>query len=83
MAVSIFTGSVFNFGNVMSGIFSPYGRDPSDVAMIGVTALLGGFIGATVGGIILDKTSAYKKSIQVNILVFLINSGFMIFITLS
>ena len=83
VAASIYIGIAFSFGNVVSGMFSPYGRDPLDVALFAMTSLLGGFLGVTVCGIILDKTSAYKRIIQVNIVSCLINIVFLTTITLN
>ena len=82
-AISLFNGIAFSFGNVVSSIFSAYGRDPFDVAMFAMTSLLGGFLGVTLCGIILDKTSAYKKSIQVNMIACLLNFGFLTMVTIN
>ena len=83
IAVSLFTGVAFSFGNVLSSIFSPYERNPFDLAMFGMTSLLGGFLGVTVCGMILDKTNAYKRSIQVSIVGCILNFGFLAFVTLT
>ena len=83
IAVSLFTGVAFSFGNIVSSLFSPYGRDPLDLAMWAMTCMFGGFLGVAVCGMILDKTSAYKRSIQVSILGSMLNLCFMAFITLT
>jgi len=62
---SSFIGLFFSLGNVMSSMFNPFGQTPSNMAVIGLIMLGSGFVGATVTGIILDKTSAYKKAIQI------------------
>ena len=83
VALCTSTSIAFSFGNLVSGMFSPYGREPFDVAMWAMTSLLGGFLGITVSGIILDKTSAYKRTIQVNIVACLIILSVLTAVTLT
>lgn len=42
------------------------------MAIIGVIMLLAGVFGATITGIVLDKTAAFKRLITISILVFLL-----------
>ena len=44
------------FGNVMSSIFTAYGRTPHELAIFAFYGLIGALTGATITGIILDKT---------------------------
>lgn len=83
MAFGCFSGMAYSFGNVVSGLFSPYGRDSYEIAIFGLTCLFGGFVGATTSGIILDKTSAYKRFIQTVIFCAIINVAFLSWVVLS
>ena len=65
IANAIFIGFVLSLNTFISSIFSPFGYTPYQICMIGVTMLVGGAIGSVITGIILDRTQAYKRVIQV------------------
>ena len=77
VAFSSFIGLYFSLGNVLSGLFNPFGYDPSNVAGIGLIMLATGVIGATMTGIILGRTHAYKRLMQVMMVVAGISLGLM------
>ena len=70
---SLMIGLLFSLGNTMSPLFSPFGFQPTGVACIGLIMLISGIIGSTVTGAVLDKTAAYKRLIQISILIFTVS----------
>lgn len=65
IANAFYAGFMRSLGNLASGIFNPFGYTPFTVSMIGLIMLVGGILGVVVSGIIIDRTQAYKRLIQV------------------
>ena len=76
-------GLLFSLGNIMSSLFQPFGFEPSGIALIGLIMLVSGVFGATFTGIILDKTAAFKRMIQVSISIFTLSLCLIIYFLLS
>ena len=55
-------GFYLSLGNLISNIFSPFGLDPHDIAMLGLYLLGSGIVGAIVIGAWVDRTATYKAT---------------------
>lgn len=76
---ALMIGLQFSLGNVISILFSPFGFQPSDTATLGLIMLICGIVGSAVSGVILDRTAAYKRIIQLAIVFSALSLGLTCF----
>lgn len=63
ISYGINTGSYYAIGTLLNQIVSFYHQNENEkIGLIGLTLVLSGLIGAVIGGIILDRTKAYKAT---------------------
>jgi len=62
MSFALMFGFYLSLGNLISNIFSPFGLDPHDIAMLGLYLLGSGIVGAIVIGAWVDRTATYKAT---------------------
>ena len=83
IAYSLYIGFMMSKGTLISAIFSPFGYDPFLISMLGIIMLVSGVLGAVVFGIILDRTQAYKRLLQVMMLSAAIAQGLILYNMIS
>lgn len=63
--MSAMVGSYFSFGNLMSPLVSPYGLSVQQIALGGGMSSFLGIFGIIGGGIFIDKTKIFRKTLIV------------------